>query len=356
MTEKQKNRRNRFNTWEDDFILTDMNLIRADEELTPVPLNHLLDDEDAIDRLLIDTNFDAYDEHARTDALIVDDISLADEFGEKIDVRSSMIADAAIVNSVTGDTAKVVDVEEKNTDAIRHEPAMSAGIKSERASANFNEAGITRLNHNGLEHENIPQRLDYCEHNVKKTAGITYVSLAIGIVALLSTIAMAVIISGMKTEISKLTELVSILEEDMSSITEKNSDMKFNGKDTVLEQLNQKVSSLSKQLQEQSQSATVALKNKLAATGLKKAAINKSLGNLQTRLYALEQKKLTDATIKKASIKKQVQTKKAKNTPPAKEWSVNLVSYKEKDYAKNKAAKFIQKGVPVKVITVDANE
>lgn len=272
MTEKQKNRRNRFNNREDDFILADMNLMRADEALTPVPLNHLLDDEDAIDRLLIDTDFDANDEHARTDALIVDDISLTDEFGEKIDVRSAMIADAALVNSATGGTAKVVDVEEKNTDAIRHEPVMSAGIKSERASANFNEAGITGLNHNGLEQEKIPQRLDYCKHNVKKTAVISYVSLAVGIVALLSTIAMAVIISGMKTEISKLTELVSILEEDMSSITEKNSDMKFNGKDTVFEQINQKVNSLSKQLQEQSQSATVALKSKLAATGLKKSS------------------------------------------------------------------------------------
>ena len=61
MTEKQKNRRNRFNAKEDDFILADLDVMQDDEELSPVPLDHLLDDEDVIDRLLIDADFDAED-------------------------------------------------------------------------------------------------------------------------------------------------------------------------------------------------------------------------------------------------------------------------------------------------------
>jgi hypothetical protein len=399
MTEKQKNRRNRFNAREDDFILADLDVLQDDEELSPVPLNHLLDDEDAIDRLLIDADFDvegkpeqaewtfpdeskqastpdfdeipddadaidrllidadfdADDEQAQTDALIVDDISLTDESGENFDERSAMTSDATIVDPETIKAATIVEAHEQIPETVTQEPAMIADNKPEQISASLNEAGITALNQNRFEQEKILKQLSDCEHKVKKTAFITYASLGIGIVALMSTIAMAVIISGMKTEISKLIELVSILEEDMSSITEKNSEMKFNSNDPSIEQLNQKVKSLSKQLQKQSQSAAGTLKNKLTAAVVKQATINKSLGDLQTRLHALEKKKPSEATVKKVSAKKQVQVKKAKNTHTAEDWSVNLISYKEKSYAKSKAAKFVQKGVPVKVMAVDVN-
>ncbi|MGR8998230.1 MAG: SPOR domain-containing protein, partial [Gammaproteobacteria bacterium] len=148
---------------------------------------------------------------------------------------------------------------------------------------------------------------------------------------------------------------VSILEEDMGSITEKNPEMKFNSNDSAIEQLNQRVNSLSRQLQDQSQSATETFKSKPAATVIKPAKINKSLGDRQTRIHGLEKKKTAEAAVKKVSAKKPVPVKKSKITHLAKNWSVNLVSYKEKTYAKNKAAKFLQKGVPVKVIAVNVN-
>ncbi len=355
MKEKQKNRRNRFNAKEDDFILADLEVMRDDEELSPVPLDHLLDDEDAIDRLLINADFDAVDEQAQTDAQIIDDINLTDALGKNFDERSAMTSDAAIVDPETNDAAIIVGAQEKNPEIVPPEPAMTAGIKPEQVSANPNAARINALKHNGFEQENMQTQLNGCEQKIKKTAVITYVSLGIGIVALMSTIAMAVIINGIKTEISKLTELVSILEEDMSSITEKNSEMKFNSNDSAIEQLNQKVNSLSKQLQEQSQSAAETLKRKLTATVAKQATINKSRGDPQTGIHALEKNKTSEASVKKVSTKKKVQVKKAKNTSPAEYWSVNLVSYKEKGFAKSKAAKFVQKGVPVKVRAVDVN-
>jgi cell division septation protein DedD len=399
MTEKQKTRRNRFNAREDDFILADLNVMPDDEELSPVPLNHLPDDEDAIDRLLIDadfeaedkleqaewafpakakqvltpdfneiaddadaidrllinTGFDANDEQEQDHTPVVDELNLTDALGENFDERSAMTSDVAIVDPETNDAVTIVGAQEKNPETAMEEPAMIAGIKPEQVSTNLNEAGITGLNQNRFEQENIQKRLNDCEHKVKKTAVITYVSLGICIVALMSTIAMAVIISGMKTEISKLTELVSILEEDMSSITEKNSDMKFNSNDSSIEQLNQKVNNLPKQLHEQSPSVAETSKSKLTATVIKQATINKSPGVLQTRIHALEKKKPSEATVKKVSAKKQVQVKKAKNIHTAEDWFVNLVSFKEKDYAKSKAAKLIQKGVPVKVMVVDVN-
>ena len=89
---------------------------------------------------------------------------------------------------------------------------------------------------------------------------------------------------------------------------------KFNSNDSSIEQLDQKVNSLPKQLQEQSQSAAETLKSKLTTTVTKQATINKSLGDLQTRIHALEKKKPSEATVKTVSAKKQVQVKKAKNT------------------------------------------
>jgi len=62
MTKKQKHRRNSFsadfNAGEDDFILVDLDVVLDKEEPSPVPLNHFLDDEETIDRLLVDTGFD----------------------------------------------------------------------------------------------------------------------------------------------------------------------------------------------------------------------------------------------------------------------------------------------------------
>ena len=64
MNKKQKLRQNTFaadfNDREEDFILVDLDVIQDEAEPPPVPLNHFLDDEETIDRLLINTGFDVY--------------------------------------------------------------------------------------------------------------------------------------------------------------------------------------------------------------------------------------------------------------------------------------------------------
>jgi len=58
---KPKQRRNRFvadfNTEEDDFLLADVQVLADDTKLKITPLHHLVDDEDAIDRLLVNSGF-----------------------------------------------------------------------------------------------------------------------------------------------------------------------------------------------------------------------------------------------------------------------------------------------------------
>ena len=88
ITKKQKLRRNGFaadfNDKESDFILADLEVMRDEEELSPVPLNHFLDDEEIIDRLLINSDVEANDElnedDREPDTLVIDDIDLSDDF------------------------------------------------------------------------------------------------------------------------------------------------------------------------------------------------------------------------------------------------------------------------------------
>jgi len=88
MTKKQKLRQNRFAAdfggKEDDFILADLDVMLDEEELSPVPLNHFLDDEETIDRLLINSGFEANDEleedNRESPVLVIDDVDLADDF------------------------------------------------------------------------------------------------------------------------------------------------------------------------------------------------------------------------------------------------------------------------------------
>ncbi|MGZ8158972.1 MAG: hypothetical protein ACXWT4_09200 [Methylobacter sp.] len=85
---KPKQRRNSFaadfNPQEDDFPLADVQVIADDTRLRITPLHHLVDDEDAIDRLLVNSGFDIdtglerRDEKAAAFA-IVENIDLADE-------------------------------------------------------------------------------------------------------------------------------------------------------------------------------------------------------------------------------------------------------------------------------------
>jgi len=512
MTKKQKLRRNSFSadfdTKEDDFILADLDVMLDEEEPSPVPLNHFLDDEETIDRLLLNTDFDANDKQEEDnkkpnpDAMVVDDTNLADDFSafdqfviepieqseqnlltqtEEISVldihsratldettdeedaidrllidagfdanaglekddgapsarviddinrtngfsvnfkeQNAMADDVNIFDSEGSDLALDKDaphvflVKEEEPETAKQEQTISETTYPKEALEGLNnDAGGTMLSSVRAEQKAIKKQINHYKNKVKKAAIITYASLSIGIVALLSTVVMGVIVSGMQTKVSKLTELVSIIEEDISSIAEKNSDMEINNTDSSIEQLNQKVNGLPEQSEERSQFSSGMLESGKRAVVTEQAVANKSLDDSLPRSPVLEKKKLSEAAAGKVSAGKKIELqkhlisqsrssvdlsksklkvvakkqatldksidnqktkihvvkekktsettdktsakKKTNNAQSAADWSVNLTAYKELSYAKSKAAKFIQKGIPVKVIAVDMN-
>lgn len=85
---KSKPRRNSFsaglNNLEDDFPLADVQVLADDSRLRITPLHHIVDDEDAIDRLLVNSGFDIDTRKDQADEkskvfTVVDNIGEADE-------------------------------------------------------------------------------------------------------------------------------------------------------------------------------------------------------------------------------------------------------------------------------------
>jgi cell division septation protein DedD len=449
-TKKQKLRQNSFaadfNVSEDDLILADLDVMLGEDEPSPVPLNHFPDDEETIDRLFINSGFEANNElekddrepdalmiddinfaddfsgfdqfvvepieqaeqhqqaeneeipdsdfhlmvdfdeipdeedaidrvlanagfdgnikleqfNGKPDTLVIDDISLGDEFadfdefGVNIEEQNAMTADAGIFDSDESDLTldkDVTKVKEENLETSKQEQTISETIYQDVALERLNnDAGLASLRADKSEQEAIKRQINDYENKVKKAAIITYTSLSFGILALLSTVVMGVIVSNMQTKVSKLTELVSILEDDMSSIAGKNSDLEISNSDSSVEQLNQKFNGLPEQLEEQTQTPSDISENVKTTDETKQATVNKSNDKQQTQTPLLENKHSSEKEGKKVSAEK-----KENNTQPAVSWFVNLTAYEDLSYAKSKAEKFIQKGIPVKVIAVDMN-
>jgi cell division septation protein DedD len=248
------------------------------------------------------------------------------------------------------DATDVFLVKEDNPEAANQQQAISEkNYPKEDLERLTNETGIITLRSVISEQEYFKKQIQDYENKVKKASTITYISLSFGIVAFLSSVVMGILVSSVQTNVSKLTELVSILEEDMSSIAEKNSDLEINNSDSSLEQLNQKVNGFPEQSEKQTLSSSDISKNEMTADVTKQSTVNKSLDNRQAKSPVSEKEKPSEA------VKKVSPENKANNTQNAAGWSVNLTAYEDRSYAKSKAAKYLQKGIPVKVIAVDMN-
>jgi len=508
MTKKLKNRRNDCsadsNIVDDDFILVDLDVMRDQEEPSLVPLNHVLDDdetidrllinpgfeadddlkdgdrepevlliddidladdltdfdrfviepvepseknrhtqaeestipdfypragfdeivseEDAIDRLLVDTGFDARnkseDAEREPDVLLIDEIDPADDFRDldqsvnesagkqEIDQITEVgetpvqdIYSGAGYNKILAENANdelqedagtpnellIDDIsranglaldkgaiqapldKEENLESVKREQHVSGSTYQEEPLCSLNkEAGTTESSPFITGEEAFNKQLSGYEEKVKKAAIITYVSLGFGIVALSSTVFMGVVVSSLQSKVSKLTDLVSIIEEDLSGVAEKNSAMEMNDSGSAAEQSNQKLNGPAEHLSETGNplaAASVTGKRKEQTSSLlnrstgntanraaKRAAVNSSIDEQEIKAPVLDKKKPSETAHKITSV-----NKKASNVKAASVWTVNLIAYKELSEAKRRAAKLIQKGIPVETKAVNMN-
>ena len=314
----------------------------------------------AIDSLFVDAGFEASkdlnEDVGTRNTRLIDDISPDNKPGVNFVKQDAMTTDAGIFDSernklmLDKDKADVFLAKEDISESTNQQQAISEkDYPKEDLELINNKAGIVKMKSVRSEVEYIKKQIQNTENKVKKVSTITYISFAIGIAAFLTSVAMGILLSSMQTKVSKLTALVSILEEDMSSITEKNSDLEINNSNSSFKRLKQKANGFSKQSENQALTSSDISEMEITTDLTKQSTVNKPVDNLQAK-SSVSGKEKPLATVKKISP----ETKENK-TKKAADWSVNLTAYEELSYAKSKAAKYLQRGIPVKVIAVDMN-
>ena len=459
MTKEQKFRRKRsaadFDEREDDFILADLDSMLHDVEPTPVPLNHFLDDEEVIDRLLVNAGFDnPVNNEKDSQTLFVDDISLTNDYkdaneyvidpeklaepdrqveiedisdrdihhvtdseafatkgshlrtvsdnktaeqetlagsGNKNDPTVNIepyenfdSVDAVQKEGRFSDNQTYANLDDKNIvtsdkdisgpeisklpldnaaagvflvkegiskPAKQQQPFSEVNYPKEDQEPKINKASMIKQKSIKSEQDLIKNPLQDTGNNPKKVPAITYLSFGFAVAAFISSIVMGVLLSKIQTKVSKLSDLVSILEEDMSGMAEKDSDLEVNNDDSDSGKLATKTNRSEEKTERTSSSTTAISEHKLTAINHRSSKDTKAVENPAAKSPVPGKKEPSVSVSDKTEPARNKATKVA--NPGG--WSVNLTAYEDLDYAKSRAAKYLQKKVPVKVVNVDMN-
>ena len=232
-----------------------------------------------------------------------------------------------------------------------------------------------------FDNDGFRKQLNSYENKEKKSRIIVYASLCLGILSILLLMGTGFVILNLQTKVAKLTELVSILEDDLSGLSEKNPDQAINDKELSAELLDQGLANVVESNQQPVKEFTIENGGLSNATEQKISEINKaaieenslgasqSIAKLSVNNGSVVAQKSTLPT--KSTSKKEVHTisEKSNNlsgvtgkvastkeviekTNDAMGWVVNLTAFNEQKEAKKKAAYFAKKGITVKVISV----
>jgi hypothetical protein len=264
--------------------------------------------------------------------------------------------------------------------------------------------------------EQYKKQIKDAENKAKKATIFSYVALGFCVVTFIAAAALAVMAYGAKTEILKLIELVSALEQGMDDGAIKNPDKENKASVEQLKEQPQPSSDLvdnkppevaaapvaeAAKTEAMSKPETVKPEMDAAKTGTvpvteivkpeaeaakveavaeadaakPKTEAAKAVSDIETAnpetdavksaavleaavakvVVATEAAAIKKTAAKKETIKKKLVKPTTKKAVAPVNWTVQLAAYKEEWYAKSKAAEFKQKGVPVEVVTGDVN-
>ena len=191
------------------------------------------------------------------------------------------------------------------------------------------------------------------KENSSKPPMLTYIALGIALLSLLTGGILGAMGLGASSDVAGLTELVTTLEEEIEILTVNNSKGGVKQFDEKIKLLTAKDDFLNNKLDELNDggSQSVFLKSVFDDLVKQSDLSKKSVEELTAKVDKLEQRKVQKKPrkIKKAIIRKKSPTKKAISK---KSWSVNLVAFRQKWYAKNKLQEFNKKKVAAELIQV----
>ncbi len=272
--------------------------------------NELQDDENSFNKLFEDAGFDA-------EAAVELANEKVDEFGDDADLN-----DFFQLNGVSDDFSAQTEeddfllpdfditagseVSDRGSDAGINDDGLANLFRSEAAGLLSGDNETTaelkpkqaadmaiddvenvRLSPFEFEQEGITKQLEAAENKVKKARLFNYVALGFGIVALSAAGVLGVITHGAKTEVSKLTETVAVLEASLAKNIENNPNEEVNAVMNSVVQLNQQVYGFISEFKETPRFPVDVLNNKVLDVVAKQNRVSKALDVLQVKMGGL---------------------------------------------------------------------
>lgn len=340
-------------------------------EVEPIvePLTDLDNDEDAIDRLLINTGFESEEDFSllssNLDMETLDKpvsahgdlnlISGLDAFSDDVELATLQTDDNEPVEPVDLGSP-IVDMaliptplqHESTTDDNTASPEKDISLDMPSPPTDWNRLLSTL--------EDTGQHLALLENKARNAERLSYFALGLSVAALCTALTIGYLNVEVRAELSHLMDMTAILEEDVNGLNGK-----IGGNRSKEEEIDETPGRFSEEAESKSKDKPIAIDepaptpDQSIQAGIKPAPDAGSKNAPVAALTVHKAQALSPQSALKSALSKPSASKPAK--PAANEtgvhWSVNLVSFKQFEDARKKAAEFRRKGVSIKVMKVD---
>ncbi len=263
----------------EEFILADLDLMRKDWDLAPVSLADVMDDHHLVDseNVVMSIDHDPISSDTTTfenTAIRTEDVDSDKKHTTELDAIELNTLDQDIVDPIniditTTDITTAINFSSIETSSIEPSPiakdkpliddlsehiSKEPSLASEQTSANF-MAIIAAY-----------------ENKLNRIRLISYAALGLSLSALVAIACLTILVFNTKTSNAKLTDLVSILQEDVKNLTVKYDGLENSNKDVSIDAINQ---APIENTIVATKPVTVPTKNKIIHTTVKSAPLKK---------------------------------------------------------------------------------
>ena len=357
MTKKPKyEAKNRFadsKLAEDELVLADVNVNLDDADIAPVPIDNFLEDDDTIiDSLLVDNQTQHFDDekHSLSSEKVIEDISLNDDFKNSAKFNIEPVDD--IDNSeepILDDKPETPPKFKDNSQAIENAAALNLIKETLLADKAF----ISSVS------EKTQRIKPYIPPVPKANKGRWINPVWLGILSLI-VLGLSVKVFLLTGDVSKLQSLTSILEEDVTLLQEKKTVSNPMPNPSLVEpaQPNNQIQlhNLPNQAQNLQQAKDLKQVAQVSSTAPMAPDPEKKRHESKDKLNKTSEKqKHNKFNHSETNLKNHVTQVAPKKESILKPWSVNILTFKNETEAKNRTAKLISQGIPVKITPFHAS-
>ena len=271
---------------------------------------------------------------------------------------------------VIGMTASEVAYNKESVGSIKNDSTNHEYYQEINNNQNEIQSSLASVR---LDQDFFRKQLSSNENSFKKSTTVTYTSLCLSIFIIFSMAATGFVIANLQTKVTKLSELVSILQEDVSELPDKNSNQAISDNAPPAELLDQRFNDVSESNRQTvkdlmpdkkvSESNSLHISNSEIEQHLSEpsqsiekipvnnvAVIAKNVRSVPKK----GEKQFPEESENISRVDKKIITTKevVKKNSVALGWVVNLIAFNQQIEAKNKAGVLVKKGIPVKVVPV----